>query len=167
MQFHTEKRHVIDILFPIVLFFVFAASAFVVIMLAANIYSSTTASSESHFETGTSLSYVTEKIRQADESGSVSIGTFDGRDSLVLEQTYGDEAYVTYIYVDEDELKEIFLKTGIAASAADGTKIMTVHDFQMKEVKEGLFSFSCTASDGRTAETYVALKSKGGTANEF
>ena len=46
MRFQTRQRHVIDLVFPIALFFVFAASALVVLILAADIYASTT----NHFQ---------------------------------------------------------------------------------------------------------------------
>ena len=99
MRFSNEKKHVIDFMFPIALFFVFAASSLVVIILSANIYSSTTKASESGFNTRTVLSYVTEKIHQSDQNQAVSIGTFDGLPSLVIELTYdNDQTYVTYIY---------------------------------------------------------------------
>ena len=41
MRFRTRSRHVIDLIFPISLFFVFAVSALSVLILAGNIYAST------------------------------------------------------------------------------------------------------------------------------
>lgn len=40
----------------------------------------------------------------------VSLGTFDGLDALILEQEYDGASYFTYIYTDEHELKELFVK---------------------------------------------------------
>ncbi len=42
MRFQTRSSHVIDLIFPIALFFVFAASSLSVLILAADIYASTT-----------------------------------------------------------------------------------------------------------------------------
>ena len=42
MRFRPRHRHVIDLIFPIALFFVFAASSLSVLILAANVYTSTT-----------------------------------------------------------------------------------------------------------------------------
>ena len=42
MRFHTQRKHMIDFLFSVALFFVFALSALIVILLAARIYQSTT-----------------------------------------------------------------------------------------------------------------------------
>ena len=42
MRFRTQQNHMIDFLFPVALFFVFAVSAMTVILLATGIYRSTT-----------------------------------------------------------------------------------------------------------------------------
>ena len=86
------RQHTIDFIFPIALFFVFAASSLVVLILSANIYRNITEHSRSIFTTRTCLSYITEKIRQNDENGteSIYIGNFDGCRALIMEHTYGD-----------------------------------------------------------------------------
>ena len=160
MRFQTEKKHIIDLLFPIALFFVFAVSAVAVIILSANIYRSTTASSEDNYETGTVLSYVTEKLHQSDGGAQVTLGSFEGLDSLVIRQTYGGQDYVTYIYEDDGILRELFLQDGVDASASDGSEIMPVRDFSMKELSDGLFEFSCQSSEGKTLNTVAAVKSE-------
>lgn len=161
MRFSTKKKHVIDFIFPIALFFVFAASSLVVIILAANIYSSTTKAAESGFETRTVLSYVTEKIHQSDRSQAVSIGKFDGRDSLIIEQGFdGNETYITYIYEDDGVLRELFIQDGVDASAGSGREIMTVRDFSMEQLSDNLFKFVCTSEKGETVSTVVAVISE-------
>ncbi|MCB6585629.1 DUF4860 domain-containing protein, partial [Streptococcus gordonii] len=73
-----------------------------------------TKASESGFNTRTVLSYVTEKIHQSDQNQAVSIGTFDGLPSLVIELTYdNDQTYVTYIYEDNGILRELFIQDGV------------------------------------------------------
>lgn len=160
MRFHREKKHIIDIIFPVSLFLVFAASALAVILLAANVYRDTAAASEDNYRTGTVLSYMTEKIHQNDTGGQISVGSFDGRDSLVIDQTYDSKDYVTYIYEDEGLLRELFIQNGVDAFAADGSEIMPVTDFTMNEISDGLFEFSCLSDDGQRISTIVAAKSK-------
>ena len=159
MGFRTEKKHIIDFIFPISLFFVFAATALVVIILAANIYSNTTKASSSSFETRTVLSYMTEKIHQNDENGSISIGAFDGLDALIIRQTYSEKPYVTYIYEYEGTLRELFIQDGIDASASSGKEIMKVNGFAMESISDHLFRFSCTSPEDVPTETVVAVKS--------
>ena len=101
MRFQSRKHHIIDILFPISLYFVFTVSALTVLLLATNIYRTTTENSALNFNANTSLSYITEKIHQNDTEGAVSIGSFDGHQALILKQHYNDTEYVTYMSVRE------------------------------------------------------------------
>ena len=161
MRFSNEKKHVIDFMFPIALFFVFAASSLVVIILSANIYSSTTKASESGFNTRTVLSYITEKIHRSDQNQAVSIGTFDGLPSLVIELTYdNDQTYVTYIYEDNGILRELFIQDGVAASADSGREIMPVHNFSMEQLSDNRFYFTCTTDSGETSSAVVSTRSE-------
>ena len=159
MRFRTQRNHMIDFLFPVALFFVFAVSALTVILLATNIYRSTTSRSSLNYTAGTTLSYITEKVHQSDENGSVSLGTFEGRDALILEQKYQDETYFTYIYTDQNELKELFVKEGVEALASSGKTILPVKSFTMKKAGERSFSFTCIDQDGQKASSAVSIRS--------
>lgn len=159
MRFNTNKKHMIDLLFPVTLLFVFAVSSLTVILLAANIYQTVTKSASLHYSARTSLAYVSEKIHQNDAGGAVSLGTFDGTDALILQQTIDGNAYYTYIYEYENNLMELFVKDGVEASLSAGHIILPTADFTMEELKDGLFRFSCTDADGQSAATIVGVKS--------
>ena len=60
------SQHTIDFLFPIALLFVFTASSLLVLLLASNIYQHIVRDSQSSFEQGTTLTYITNKLRQND-----------------------------------------------------------------------------------------------------
>ena len=60
-----QDKHIVDVLFVIGLFCIFALSSFFLISIGANIYRKTVAHMDENFNTRTSLSYVVEKIRQA------------------------------------------------------------------------------------------------------
>lgn len=160
MRLQTKHKHMIDFLFPVALFFVFALSSLTVVLLAADIYQSTTEDSALNDTARTSLSYITEKIHQNDTKGMVSLGTFDGCDALVLQQTYNDENYYTYIYAYENELKELFIKDGANATASDGKAILQVKDFSIELVNDQLLKFQCVDKNDRTASVIVGLRSQ-------
>ena len=90
MRFQRQKNHVIDLLFPIAVLFVFAISSFLVLVLSAHIYSSQTQKMNTGYTVHTSLAYVAEKIRQNDSDGGISAGTFQGQECLVLKGGSGD-----------------------------------------------------------------------------
>ena len=156
MRFQTRKNTVIDLLFPIALFFVFAVSALTVVLLAANVYQSTTTSASYNYTTRTSLSYISEKIHQNDINGGISIGSFDGCESLILKQNYNKESYITYIYVYDGNLRELFIKDGINATKMDGKIIIAIKSFQMKALNDNLFQFTATNQDNQTASIIVS-----------
>ena len=65
MKLLSQKRHAIDFLFPVTVFFVFTISALTVILLAARIYQSTTDDSQRNYTSGmrrTKLPIVKAKI---------------------------------------------------------------------------------------------------------
>lgn len=159
MQFHTKRKHMIDFLFPVALFFVFALSALTVILLAARIYQSTTETSSLNYTSRTSLSYISEKIHQNDINDAVSLGSFDGCEALVIKQSVGEDIYYTYIYADNKELKELFVKDGTTAKASSGRKILDIQDFSIEQISDHLLKFSCTDQNNQTASSVIGIRS--------
>lgn len=159
MRFQTRSRHVIDLIFPIALFFVFAASSLVVLILAANIYNSTTNQIQVNDQNRTSLSYITQKIRQNDVNGNLSISEVDGVDCLLLTSTFNDSDYTTYIYEYEGMVKEIFIKDGLTFSLKDGKDILQISTLTMEETTDHLFHFTSTDKNGRTDSVVLSERS--------
>ena len=159
MRFRTQQNHMIDFLFPVALFFVFAVSAMTVILLATGIYRYTTEHSSLNYTARTSLAYICEKMHQNDVGGEVTLGVFDGCDALILRQTHREDSYQTYIYVYENELKELFVKDGVDVPAKSGKTILAVDDFSMETVREGVYRFACTDTDGNQDSMIVGIRS--------
>lgn len=161
MSMHSkqEPRHLIDLLFPVALLFVFALSAIAVILLATGIYKDTAEHSSRSYTARTALAYLTEKVHQNDSEGSIDLTDFDGCEALRIRQTYEDLSYTTYIYVYEGTLRELFLKDGTEASAADGNVLLSVRELHFSDLGDGLLSFSCTDSEGHEATTLVRVRS--------
>lgn len=155
-----KNRHIVDLLLPIALFLVLAASSLFLVLLAANVYQKNVAWEEKNYESRTCLSYVTEKIRQNDEKGGVEIGTFDGVPSIILRQNFGEQAYVTYLYCYDGMLRELFVQEGVSASVTDGQEILQVNDFQFSEQEDGIFKISYIDENGQEMVTYAAIKSE-------
>lgn len=162
----ASHNHMIDFLFPIVLLFVFAVSALVVMLFAANIYSDTVNSSSRNNEARTSIAYITEKVHQNDSNGKIRSGELDGNPALILTQTIEGTDYTTYIYAADGELRELFAASDFDAHADNGSKILAVKDMKIDQLKKGLFRITCTEADGKTASTVVGCRSAKGVAND-
>lgn len=158
---NKSSQHAIDFLFSIALFFVFSATALVVLLLSANIYKGVVTDSKENFETGTALSYITEKIHQNDEAGTnnIYLCKFDGCDALAIAQDYNSVTYITYIYELDGELKEAFIQEGAAVSATSGTTIMMLDNITFSQVADDLLYVSCVPVDGSSASTLINIHS--------
>lgn len=155
-----KKQHLVDFLFPLILFFLFTVTALMVLLMAARIYQTSVEQSSRTDTARTCLSYLSEKLHQGDREDSVSLGTFDGCDALILKQTYNDDTYYTYIYPYNDTLNELFVKEGANATAKNGKKIVDIDSFSMELRSEHLIRFYCKDKSGHSASLLVGLQTE-------
>lgn len=159
MRFQTRHRHVIDLVFPIALFFVFAASSLSVLILAADVYASTTDRLGINDENRTALSYISEKIRQNDSNGAVSTVSIDDTDCLTLSAVYNGIPCTTYIYVYDGILKELFINDGIPVSLKDGRDIMQISSLSIDRLEEHVYLFTTVDSTGTESSVIASERS--------
>lgn len=131
-----NRTHVTDILFTLSLFCLFTACAFLVVLTGIQVYRTTVSDMEDNYSSKTALSYVTEKIRQHDFAGGVSVVSLKGENALVLKDQADGETYLTYIYAYEDYLWELSVKEGTPVSRDMGQKIIQVQDFSIEKKKK-------------------------------
>ncbi len=153
-----ERGHVIDLLFTLALFCVFAASSFLVVLMGANIYKQTVTQMTQNYNTRTSLSYLAEKIRQNDIIDGIRIGEVEGATALILEQKVGESTYQTWIYSSGGELREVMVAQGTKVKAADGQPIMELADLQVDRSPEGLLSLTTIDPDGTVSTLKLSLR---------
>ena len=158
-RFQIKHKHIIDFLFPVALFFVFALSALTTLLLAARIYQNTTEHSSLNYTSRTSLAYICEKLHQNDCESSIRLGSFDGCDAIIMEQRHENEVYYTYIYAYQQELKELFVKKDVQVSAPFGRTILKIEDFSIEQLSEDLIRISCSDQKGKKAAATICIKS--------
>lgn len=161
-----QEHHIIDILFVIALFCMFALSAIFLISVGADIYGKTVSHMESNFNNRTAFAYVTEKIRQADSADTVDVSSLDNIPALTITRTINDTRYITYLYQYENQLKELMVREDTPLGPSAGQDILTISNFTPKQISKNLYSFSFTTEDGETRSFYVSTKSTGGTDHE-
>lgn len=159
MRFHNRGRHVIDLVFPIALFFVFAASTLMVLTLAANIYGDTTSMLRVNDESRTALSYVSEKIRQSDVKGGLKVANVENTQCLVMASEYDGVGYSTYIYEYKGMLKELFVRNDAPVSLKSGMDITEIQSLTIKEEEGNLYHFTTVDSDGRESSLLLSERS--------
>lgn len=159
MRFRPRHRHVIDLIFPIALFFVFAASSLSVLILAANVYTSTTERLSINDENRTVLSYLSEKIRQNDADGAIHSVSIDGIDCLALSADYNGTACTTYIYVYDGVLKELFINDGIPVPLKEGRDIMQIASLSIEQLDDRIYLFTAVDSSGTESSLVASERS--------
>lgn len=157
MKTNSSKTHRIDALFPITLFFVLTLFALMVIVLASKIYENTTESSHRNHQARIALSYISEKIHQADDECTISINQFDSLDALTFYQVREGNGYYTYIYYYDGALRELFAREGVDITLPDGKVILELQDFSIVKADENLLYFSCTDLENQFADSYVSI----------
>ena len=158
MNNKNETRHMIDVLFVLTLFCVFAVCSVLLIAVGAKVYQNTINNMETHFTSTTALSYITEKIRQNDISGNLSIEKFDGNDALVLSSEYNGEEYCTYIYSFNGHLKELFTKKNIKLSPQAGQDILAISDFSVMLLDDDLYEITLVDSNHKSKTIRICSK---------
>ena len=161
-----QENNIIDVLFVIALFCIFALSAIFLISIGANIYGKTVSHMEANFNGRTSFAYVTEKIRQSDNDGAISIGDFNGCPALLITKKTGDTNYITYLYEYDGYLKELMIREDTPLPPSAGQNILAVTEFSLTQVNDRLLSFTIATEEGLKNHLYVSTKSKGGNDHE-
>ena len=159
MRFHRNRSHVIDLIFPLAVLFVFAASSLVVLILSVHIYTEQTEQAEAHYRTDTPLSYVEEKIRQNDVAGSIAVMTLDGTECLALKNSSDGINSTTYLYVSDGWLKELFVRDDTDVSLNAGKNIIEASDFKVAELNNGLYRITITDTEGVTNSRILSERS--------
>ncbi len=137
----SPRKHMIDLIFPIILFFVFVSLAVILVVISADLYGRNTADIEAKGESRIALSYIMTKFRQNDRNGSISIGEKDDTPCLIFKEEGSTGDNYTYIYHYDNQLRELYVGAGVAWSLDDGTAIMPLSHLSMSESEEGLFTF--------------------------
>ena len=166
MNTKRPARHVIDMLFVLALFLLFALSATALIVLGADVYERNASRMEDNYSLRTAGAYLTEKLRRTQVTGSVAIGEIDGRHALLLCEDINGISFTTYLYVHDGELTELFARSELDPPASSGTGILPVMDIRFSFDDDHLLRITLTETGGHTHDLLLSIRQKGGTDDE-
>ncbi len=155
---YTEEHHV-DLLFILLVFSLFTATVLAVILLGIKIYRNTLSSMDNNYTTRISYSYIAEKIRQNDVAGSITCGSVDGTDALVMTTLVGEKEYATYIYAYDGYIKELLISTENDPDLESGTNIIKGEDISFSFLNATLLEITYTGEEGTTDTFYLSTRS--------
>jgi hypothetical protein len=150
----------IDILFVLSLFCLFAISSVVLILFGADIYKKTVASMDSNYASRTSVAYITEKIRQSDQFDSIMIDDSLGYERLMMTQDIDGLTYATSLYEYDGYLYELFARTDIELPIDAGQQVIALSKLDFELVNDSLLKTTYVDESGREQTVYVSLHCK-------
>ena len=138
MKKTAPTSHPISGLFSLLLFGLFVLFLLIMLLFSAQIYQQSIKKADSETDLGTVSSYIATKFRQHD-----------------VQDTINNQDYITYLYLDDGRLKELFTADGSSAQANAGTAIASLSDFQIEENANGFYHVFLQSTAGDISEFYL------------
>jgi hypothetical protein len=150
----------VQFLFTMLLFFVLTVCSVFTISIGAKVYKNIDARMNENFTETTALSYISNKVKQADESGAISILTMENIQLLKIEQEYYDVKYDTLIYFKDGNINELFVSKDSQYTLDDGVRIMEGKGLSFSMLENNLLKVETTGENGNSIS--LALRSEDG-----
>lgn len=159
MESGKKQGYSIDSLFSVLLFFTLALCALSIIIMGARVYRNIVENMENNFTSRTALSYLSNKVKQHDVSGAISIEQRHGMNVLVMKEEINGVVYETLIYHKEGNLMELFAEEKMDLPLENGTVILEVEQVRFSMEKNSLLKTELTLSNGETVPLLLAIRS--------
>lgn len=150
MKLFSERRHSIDSLFMILLLGIFTLFMILLLLFCARAYQTSVDGINENRELRTAITYLTTKIHQHDTADDVFYGEVEGSPALCLRDETAGKAYITYIFLDDGELKELFTSADHEPSKQLGTAFCPMQTFEIVEKSNGIYQFFLTDRSGHS-----------------
>ena len=148
MNLSKQRRHPVDNLFMIVLLGLFLIFLLLMLLFSAQAYRTAVAGNQENNNLYTASAYITAKFRQHDSDETISTAELDGSPAFCMTDTVNDQEYVTYIYLKDQQLKELFTAVGNTPSSQMGTTIADLNDFQVEQETDGFYRITLEDLEG-------------------
>ena len=143
MRGRIEEQHPIDFVFVLLLFLVFSMCTLAVVYIGSHIYTTTTHTMEMNYNNNTVMEYI------------IDIQQIDDTCVLCIHNQVNDQSYTTYIYNDQDQLKELYINDTEKFSKKNGTPLMEVKNISFS-IKDSLLSVHVTIHD-QSQVSYISI----------
>ncbi|WP_019229679.1 DUF4860 domain-containing protein [Sedimentibacter sp. B4] len=141
-----SKQFSFQFVFIMLLFLIIVILSVMIIVLGKNIYANINEDRDSNYEIRVSLSYIANKIRQSDKQGTVEIRNYENNNAVVINETYDDENYETWIYFYDNAIYEMFADENATFLPEEGMKIVDCDSLEITKIKDNLYKFAVSSS---------------------
>lgn len=167
----NPRRHsIVDLLFILTLFGVFALSSLALVFLGGEVYRHTVTDMRNNYDTRACATYITEKIHQSDEVPTLEDGTtfspisvvaLGDAPALLLTQVQEDSVYYTYLYYYDGYLRELFTSPNSQLGnnpALAGRNVFHLSAFEIKQSTSNLITINLTTEAGISHQILVTTR---------
>lgn len=155
MNTSIRRKHSMDSLFMILLFGFFVLFLLLLLLFSAKAYQTAVNGTKENNELRTAMSYITTKVHQHDVSDEVYVSSIEDTTALCLRDKIEGKEYITYIFLDEENLKELFTSADTIPVKALGTAFCPMHSFEILFKEHNLYQLSLEDSSGHSSVLYL------------
>lgn len=148
-KINYNKGLSVQFLFVMLLLFFLCISALFTILSGAKVYENIGNRMDDNFSSVTALSYISNKVKQNDMAGMVSVENIEGIPILQLVEVYDEEVYNTWIYCRDGELKELFCSKDSGLTLDDGMHIMDLKKMSFEMIEDDLLKIQTSQDDAK------------------
>lgn len=150
-----KKQHIIDTVFALLIFLLFTICIVSVLYAGSHVYNNIATKETEDYQQNIALHYFVEKVHQGKTKEAIQLVELDNTPALAIYQEYNEEQYVTYIYLDQQNIKELFIKITDTVTKADGNTIMNVKDLQMEKINTTCLHITVTFLNNQQKDVYL------------
>lgn len=147
----------LNTVFVLLLFCVFALAVLMTLLSGAGAYQSLNENMEQQYTERTGLAYLEAKLRHYDENGAVQLESFADTTALALYEQVDGTQYKTLIYHHDGYIRELFFEDGLQFHPEDGQCVLEAQQITFQWKRQNLLQVACVAADGSAAELLVYL----------
>lgn len=153
-------NHSIDSLFTFFLLLTFSLFTLMLAGMGSAIYRSGAASLDENYTSRTAVAFISEKVRQHDESGSIFLTSVGDIPALAFRDVVEGTPFLTYVYFYDGAMCELFIREDRTPKPALGSRIVKLSSLTVEELSAGDAGFTSVpagnTSDGNVSDGNIS-----------
>ncbi len=161
MKTDTNRGKYIGLMFALLLFLTLAVCALFTVLIGAQIYENINDRMEGNYQGQTALTYISNKVRQADTADAVFVKSQDGTDILCMKENLDGQEYITMVYYRDGYISELFTDEYSGLGIGDGMEVIEAGGLDFSK-EDDLLKIHLTTTEGKEEDLILSLRSEGG-----
>jgi len=153
---HAKAKHSVGSLFIFLLIGIYTVFVLLLVLIGVGAYRNKVDEARYTAQIRTSLGYIANKVRAADQIGGVSIEELQGVETLVIREWHDNMEYHTRIYAAHGALYEQFVFAGDDLDHEDSLRIADIASLDMQK-EGGLLSLLLHTETGQALPLHIRL----------